>query len=307
MNSIRVVREVSQVAPLPRRIAGAGKGRRNPLAIPVVPACAAFLWGALSLTAFGQPTAAVGGSIHDSSSGKPLAEVQVIAHSLNKRATALQSATRMASICLSTWSPGAYEFEATKDGFQKSSARAQIGDLELATVDLPLQHAIDSPGTAEKPNEPPLTEREKEMLERIDGLEQRLAAMQASISAIARAQQPEPGQLAPGPPQPGVGNILETRPLVASLDPVAPMAGTAPSPGKSEAPAIFTKSNAATGGRKVRPESNATDPLSPRSRGFRKLWQPPTRSRTRQLYAVRIRGFQLAQWKRPNQRHRTRH
>jgi Putative beta-barrel porin-2, OmpL-like. bbp2/Carboxypeptidase regulatory-like domain len=266
MNSIRVVREVSQVAPLPRRIAGAGKGRRNPLAIPVVPACAAFLWGALSLTAFGQPTAAVGGSIHDSSSGKPLAEVQVIAHSLNKRADRATVSNTNGVYMFINLEPGAYEFEATKDGFQKSSARAQIGELELATVDLPLQHAIDSPGTAEKPNEPPLTEREREMLERIDGLEQRLAAMQASISAIARAQQPEPGQLAPGPPQPGVGNILETRPLVASLDSVAAMAGTAPSPEKSKTPAIFQNPTPQQTGGKSGPVATPPPPVAQQPR-----------------------------------------
>ncbi len=266
MNSIRVVREVSRVAPLPQRMAGAGKGRRNPLAIPVVPVCAAFLWGALSLTAFSQPTAAVGGSIHDSSSGKPVAEVQVIAHNLNKRADRATVSNRDGVYIFINLEPGAYEFEATKDGFQKSSARAQIGDLEVATVDLPLQLAIDSPGTAEKPNEPPLTEREKEMLERIDGLEQRLAAMQASISAIARAQQPEPGQLAPGPPQPGVGNILETRPLVASLDPVAPMAGTAPSPGKSEAPAISQNPTPQQSGGKSGPKATPPTPVASQPR-----------------------------------------
>ncbi len=275
MNGIRVVREVSRVAPLPTRMAGAGEGRRHPLAIPVVPACTAFLWGALSLTAFSQPTAAVGGSIRDSSSGKPVAEVQVIAHSLNKHADRATVSNTNGVYMFINLEPGAYEFEATKDGFQKSSARAQIGDLDVATVDLPLQHAIDSPGTAEKPNEPPLTEREREMLERIDGLEQRLAAMQAMISAIARAQQPEPGQLAAGPPQPGIGNILETRPLVASLDPAAPMAGTAPSAGKSQAPATLQNPTPQQAGGKSGPKATPPTPVAPPSRGFRKPWRPP--------------------------------
>ena len=60
-------RELSQVALFPQTV------------------CAAFLWGALSLTAFGQATVGlVGGITRDSSSGKPVAEVQVTAHNLNK-------------------------------------------------------------------------------------------------------------------------------------------------------------------------------------------------------------------------------
>ena len=84
MNHMNVVREVSRVAPLPWRVAAAGKGRRNPLAFRAVPACAAFFWGVFSLAAFGQPAATfVGGIIRDSSSGKPVPVVQVTAHNLN--------------------------------------------------------------------------------------------------------------------------------------------------------------------------------------------------------------------------------
>jgi hypothetical protein len=85
MNSIKAVRELSQVASLPRRVAAAGKGGRQPLVILVVPACAVVFWGALSPTAFGQPTAGlVDGITRDSSSGKLVLEVQVTAHNLNK-------------------------------------------------------------------------------------------------------------------------------------------------------------------------------------------------------------------------------
>jgi Carboxypeptidase regulatory-like domain len=222
MKSIRVVRELSRVAPLPRRTEGAGKGRRNPLAIPVVPACAACLWVALSLTAFGQATATVGGVIRDSSTGKPVPEAQIIAHSLNKGADHATVSKSDGAYIFINLEPCAYEFEVTKDGFQKSSARVQVGDLQIATVDLPLQLAVESQ-TAERVREPPLTEREKQMLARIERLEQRLAAMEASASTDARGQQPQQGTLAESPAQPA-GNRLEKRPLVASLNPVAAMA-----------------------------------------------------------------------------------
>ena len=125
MNSIKVVRELSQVAPLPRRVAATGKGRRNSLAIPVVPACAAFFWGALSLTAFGQPAAVlVGGITRDSSSGKPVPEVPVTARNLNKRTDHATVSNTDGVFTFTNLEPGPYEFEAIKEGFRKSSEQA---------------------------------------------------------------------------------------------------------------------------------------------------------------------------------------
>src|SRR5580704_9059906 len=109
MNSIRAAREVSQFAPLLRTVAAAGKGRRNPLAIHIVPACAALLWGAWSLPAFAQATVGVAGGItRDSSSGKPMAEVEVIAHNL-KKGTARTTLTNTEGIFTFTnLEPGLY-------------------------------------------------------------------------------------------------------------------------------------------------------------------------------------------------------
>jgi hypothetical protein len=238
MNSINVAREVRQVAPLPRTVASAGKGRRNPLAIPVVPACVAFFWAAWSLAAFGQSAAAlVGGITRDSSSGKPVPEVQVTAHNLNKGIGRATVSNTDGVFTFTNLEPGPYEFEATKEGFRKASARAQVGDLQVARVDLPLELTADLSPTAKSLNDPRLTQREKEMLERIERLERRLAAMEAaSTPRDAGGLQPQSGQLASGPPQPGAGKPPETRPLVASLNRVAAMLGTALSPERPEAP-----------------------------------------------------------------------
>jgi hypothetical protein len=223
MNSIQVVREVSQVAPLPWRVAAAGKGQRNPLAIRVVPAYVAFFWGALSLTAFGQPAATlVGGIIRDSSSGKPVPEVQVTAHNLNKPTDHATVSNTDGVFTFINLEPGFYEFEASKEGFRKSSAHAQVGDLKVVSVDLPLQLAVDLPRTAEKSADVPLTAREKEMLARIDELERRMAAMEtASTAADPRRLQTQPGPLAPSRPQLGDGKGAETHALAASLNPAA--------------------------------------------------------------------------------------
>ena len=269
MNSIKAVREVSQVAPLPRRVAVAGKGRRNPLAIPIVPTCAAFFWGALSLAAFGQPSAGlVGGITRDSSSGKPVPEVQVTAHNLNKGTDRATVSNTGGVFTFTDLEPGPYEFEAIKEGFRKSSARAQVDDLEAASVDLPLQLAVDLSRTAEKSNNPPLTEREKEMLERIERLERRLAAMEAaSISTAASGTQLQSAQLAPGPPQPGVGNT--PRPLVASLNSVAAMPTTALSPEGSQAPSTVQTPTQQQGGGKSGPVATPPTPVAPPNTGFR--------------------------------------
>src|SRR5258708_1607731 len=130
MNRIKVVRQVSQVAPLPRGVADAGKRRRKALATLVVPACAVFFWGALSLTAFGQPKAGLAGGItRDSSSGKPVPEVQVTAHNLNKGTDRATVSNTGGVFTFTNLEPGPYEFEAIKEGFRKSSVRAQVDDL----------------------------------------------------------------------------------------------------------------------------------------------------------------------------------
>jgi hypothetical protein len=229
MKSIRAVREVSQVAPLPRTFAAAGKGHRKPLAISVVPACAAFFLGALSLTAFGQATVGlVGGITRNSSSGKPVAEVQVTAHNLKNSTDRVTVSNTEGVFRFTNLEPGSYEFEAIKDGFRQSSARAEVDDLRVAKVDLSLQVAPDLSRKAEKSNNAPLTEREKEMLERIERLERRLAAMEsASITKDASGTQPQTASLTPGPPQPEVGNTRENRVLVASLNSAAAMPMTA--------------------------------------------------------------------------------
>jgi hypothetical protein len=149
-------------------------------------------------------------------------EVQVTAHNLNKGTDRTTVSNTDGVFTFTNLEPGSYEFEAIKEGFRKSSARAQVGDLRVVSVDLPLQLAADLSRSAEKLDDPPLTEREKGMLERIDRLERRLAAMEAAlISTGAGGPQLQSAQLAPGPPPPGVGNTSETRPLVASLNPVA--------------------------------------------------------------------------------------
>jgi hypothetical protein len=172
--------------------------------IPVVPACIAVFCGALSLTAFGET---VDGVTRDSSSGKPLADVQVTAHNLNEGTDRATVSNTDGKFTFTNLEPGSYEFEAVKDGFQKSSARAEI-DAQARRVELPLQLA---PGLTA-----PLTAREREMLERIERLERRLAAMEAA--AVSKD-----------------ANGAENTSLVASLGPLPSFPPTTQSPQSSPA------------------------------------------------------------------------
>jgi hypothetical protein len=163
--------------------------------------------------------------------------VQVTAYNLNKASGRTTVSKTDGAFTFTNLEPGPYEFEAIKEGFQKTSARAQVGELQVASMDLSLELAIDLSRTAEKLNDAPLTEREREMFARIERLERRLAAMEAAlISTSARGPQAQSSQLAPDPPQPGVARTPETLSLMASREPVASMLRAALSPESSQAP-----------------------------------------------------------------------
>jgi hypothetical protein len=183
-------------------------------------ACIAFFWVALSVAAFGQT---VGGVTRDSSSGNPLAGVQITAHNLNKGVDLTTVSNTDGKFTFTSLEPGVYEFEAVKDGFQKSSVRAEI-DTQAARVELPLQLA---PGYSA-----PLTAREKEMLERIERLEQRLAAMEAASNS-----------------RDANGTENTSQPLVASLSPLPSFPPTTQSPQSSQAPGTPQTGPQQSGGR----------------------------------------------------------
>src|SRR5579862_1886208 len=110
----------------------------------------------------------VSGTARDSGSGKPVAEAQVSAHNLAKGTDRTTVTDAGGIFTFTDLEPGAYDLAATKNGFQKSSAHVEVAASRTANVDLPL--IADSPV---------LSEREKKLLDRIERLEGRLAAMEA--------------------------------------------------------------------------------------------------------------------------------
>jgi Putative beta-barrel porin-2, OmpL-like. bbp2/Carboxypeptidase regulatory-like domain len=166
--------------------------------------CTIILVGALSHSMFGQNSVGlVGGIARDSVSGRPVAAAQIVAHSL---AQGTDRATETGADGIFTFTnlePGPYEFAATKNGFQKSSTRIEVAASRTARVDLPLELAGDVPKAA---TVAPLTDRERMLLDRIERLEGRLAAMETATLGTS----PKVAKAAPGADS-----------LIASTTPVA--------------------------------------------------------------------------------------
>jgi hypothetical protein len=170
-------------------------------------------WAALpclfGTVSFGQTIGLVGGIARDAASGRPLAEAQVSARNLDK---GTDNATVTGSDGIFTFThlePGSYEVAAVKKGFRKASVRIEVAASRTAGVELPLQLAPE--GT------PPAADREAQLLERIERLEKRLAAVEANgPGAAPKPVAPEVASatLAPAPATPTV-------PMAAALVPAA--------------------------------------------------------------------------------------
>jgi hypothetical protein len=190
----------------------------------VAATCLALLFAA-PVPAFGQAAVGLAGGVTSNvASGKPVAEAKIIAHNLVKGTDSATISDADGIFTFTNLEPGRYEFAATKDGFQKAAAQVEVAAMRTARVDLPLQIATDVRRAAEKADAAPLTEREKQLLERLDLVEKRLAAMEAKEAAASQS----PAKGAPG-----------TAPLVASLTPMAPvpLAPLPPAPATPQAAA----------------------------------------------------------------------
>ena len=186
MKSQGGVREVRPVAHFARTL----RKRRNLLAVTMISGYVALLTGALPLRASDEAEVGqVGGVARDAASGKPIADAQVVAHNI---ATKKDQATVTSSDGIFTFThlgPGQYEVAATKDGFQKSSARIEVAARRTARFDLTL--AAEVPGAAVKSSQAPLTDREKMLLDRLERLESRLSVMEAGAKGANASEAPE--------------------------------------------------------------------------------------------------------------------
>jgi hypothetical protein len=186
MNHDKTILKLGRLGPLMRKFA----------AITRISARAALLLGALSLPAFSQTSVGlVGGITRDSSNGQPMAAVQIVAHNLDKGTDRSTTSDGAGIFTFTDLEPGQYQVAAMKNGFETAAAQIAVAANRTARVELPLRAAADVRQTAPKLDNAPLTEREKQLLERLDLLEKRLASVESKDAIVA---QPATAQTIPG-------------------------------------------------------------------------------------------------------------
>jgi len=222
---------------------------RKTILMVVLPAWIALQAAVLlsSVCVFGQTNVGDIRGVTASASGLPLPEVQVAMHNVEENADRTIISAADGSFAFENLKPGRYQLTARKEGFgSPPAATVELGAGQSLRNDITLS-SLNPSRTWSKPasltvsensDRTPLTEREKQLLERIDRLEQRLAALEAkeagranpatvlnqSASMLARAE----GQIAVATqPAPASPERIAPQPsapahpvLVAALDPI---------------------------------------------------------------------------------------
>ncbi len=181
--------------------------------------------------------------------GAPLGGVKVVIHSLDEDADRTTLSDQRGAFLVENLKPGRYELTANKSGLASLlTATVELGPQQSLQVDMTLAAPAASretiastrvpdlpkPSASSTADGPPLTQREKQLLERIDRLEERLAALEAGK---ARSSEPLPSPPAStqavAADQPGVAasakqdlpavavNQLPAAPAPASIAPTA--------------------------------------------------------------------------------------
>lgn len=225
-----VVRKIGRVILFPLKLAVFPKKLRVLRSMTAVLACAGF--GFVTPPVFGQVEVGfMGGVTRDSVSGKPVADVQVIAHNLRKGAEHAAFTSADGTFTLTNLEPGAYELAVTKKGFNNSSAQVEVAASQTARVDFLLQVASAEGRTVEKADNSQLTEREKQLLDRIDRLEGRLAAIEAKDASAVQPVKTAAGTAptvqpaaSPDPAAPSIPVALQARDPAPAVDNFTPFA-----------------------------------------------------------------------------------
>src|ERR1700735_4646121 len=203
----------------PRALQASGKKYRRPAGSAPLLICVALIFGTLSTPVFGEPeNGLVGGVAHDSTTGEPIEQVQIIAHNIGTGTNRAAVTGADGNFTLTNLEPGVYEVAATKRGYQESTTDVVVSARQTARISVALQAAADLRPPKET-DSAPLTAREKQLLDRLVRLEQRLAAMEAKDGNAAQGEVANASAAHPSDPI-----------LTASLSPAAKPAPTAPSP-----------------------------------------------------------------------------
>jgi hypothetical protein len=154
----------------------------------------------LSPCAYGGATFGALRGVTRSAEGFPLSGVQVVVHSLDENTDRSIVSDDQGTYLVENLKPGRYQLTANKAGITSSSLTSvELAPQQSLRVDMTLTSTSESKGTsnparvgdlrepsaAATPVDPPLTVRERLLLERIDRLEQRLAALEAKEAEAA--------------------------------------------------------------------------------------------------------------------------
>ena len=193
----------------------------------------AFLLDALAAPAFCQePKPSVSGIVSDSRSHQPLAEVQIIAHDLDKGLDSLTVTGADGAFSFPGLEPGHYEIAVSKQGFRNLSAHIEIAAHRATRLNLPLEAVSGQSATSAKSDNPPLSDREKQLLERLERLEDRLAAMEARDKEGSLAS----GSLSNGPLVASLNRAGGLPTSITPLSPAAPLPAGPLTPAPAPAP-----------------------------------------------------------------------
>jgi hypothetical protein len=199
--------------------------------------------------------------------GTPVPGVQVLVHGVEDNTDRSIISDRDGTFVVENLRPGRYQLRATKGGLASSSPTiVDVAASQDLRVDMTLVAAMGpagatnlnltadshTPAATGNSGEPPLTAREKLLLERLDRLEQRLEAMEAKEAKEAKATAPAATPVtaptvAPNQPSPVISQAKTSAATVAAPQPALaapPSAGAAPAqPAPVASPA---KASAAT-------------------------------------------------------------
>lgn len=112
---------------------------RNLPVSTVLPLCMVFQLAALALPAFGQASSGrLSGVTQDSASGKPVVEVQIIAHNVDKGMDRATTSGTDGAFTMVNLEPGRYHVAASKEGFLKATANVEVTEAGTYRVDFSL-------------------------------------------------------------------------------------------------------------------------------------------------------------------------
>ena len=183
-----------------------------------------------SVAAYGKSTSGDIRGVTRNSDGLPLPDVQVVLHSVEENWDRTVVSGSDGAFIAENLMPGHYQLTAKKKGVGSSAAATvELVAQQSLRVDMSLASPNGSEGAGE-PASPALTERERQLLDRIDRLEQRLATLEAR-DAKGATPAATPAQPAPVASQPK--NSATT---VAATQP-APVTTASPGAAPTAAPA----------------------------------------------------------------------